>query len=329
MIFHADLGALDSIILIMEETQLMRLGRHLQVFAVSAMAVVPIVSRPLVVAAQPGDPIVRKALERSNWRNLQPEQLKALVITSSLTYGLEPSPEQLQSRAELHQHFVKEIPLNERLETLELVTHKVEKGVSAARSLEPFIYHDPAYSVVASAALKIAVLMPLRHSDEMTGPKYVCQLIGSVKADQVRGQMLSGLLLIGDQRVMPTVRECFRLLGPAGRRELARSWSGFAHKAVVDFLVDWLDDTVERGAEFGSVAGTLGRLAIQAQPRSVLDVRRRFPANEGPDQEAIEVVRAWSIREYGQIIAPRLRALAQRERAPKVIPVVMDAWGIE
>ena len=94
-------------------------------------------------------------------------------------------------------------------------------------------------------------------------------------------------------------------------------------------MVDWLDEVVEREDEFASVAGALARLAIQAQPRVVLDVRRKFPASDAADGAAVKVLQKWKIREYGQIIAPRLRALAKREREPKLTPLVMEAWGIE
>jgi len=272
---------------------------------------------------------VAKSQERTNWRNLPAEQLTELIITSALAYGLAPSAKLLQSNGELYAHFVKRITLNERVETVVLVGRKIEKELSAARSLEPFIYYDSAFAVVSSATLKLAVLMPLERGDEMTGPRHVCQIMRSVRSDETRGQILAGLLVLGDQRVMPIVRECFHLLGLAGRKQLAAAWTGFAYKSTVDFLVDWLEDSLGREDEFGSVAGTLGRLAIQARPRRVLDLRRRFPANAGPEDQAIVVTHAWGIREYGQIIAPRLRAVAKLEREPRVVPLVMDAWGIE
>jgi len=295
----------------------------LAVFATAASSMAPAFSD-----AQVTDPTVRKAFERADWRNLPTTQLKELVISSSLTYGLEPTPESLRSNKDLYHHFAARVPLGERVETAVAVSKKIEKGVGSARSLEPLIHYDPAFAVVSSAALNLAVLMPLRQNDELTGPRYVCQLMRSARSDESRGQMLAGLLLLGDQRVMPIVRECFGLLGPGGRKELATSWSGFAYKSVVDFMLDWLDQVVDRGDEFGSVAGALARLAIQAQPRAVLDVRRNFPAT-ATRGTPVDLLQKWDIRDYGQIIAPRLRALAKREREPKVIPLVMDAWGIQ
>jgi hypothetical protein len=46
------------------------------------------------------------------------------------------------------------------------------------------------------------------------------------------------------------------------------------------------------------------------------------------ETEHPEVIQCWTIPEYGRIIAPRLQALARREREPKVIPLVLDAWGV-
>jgi hypothetical protein len=108
---------------------------------------------------------------------------------------------------------------------------------------------------------------------------------------------------------------------------LSTAWSGFAYKAVVDFFVEWLERSLDREGEFGSVAGTLARLALKAERGIVVDVERKFPANAPDGREPARILRQWTVAEYGLEIIPRLRALAQRERAPKIIPQVIQAWS--
>jgi hypothetical protein len=57
---------------------------------------------------------------------------------------------------------------------------------------------------------------------------------------------------------------------------------------------------------------------------------RRVPRNLPLEDSTkpIEVLQAWALEEYAAIIAPRLRAVEAREPEPKVMPKVLEAWGI-
>lgn len=271
-----------------------------------------------------------EAFQRTDWRTLPPGQLRQLVAILALAYGLEPPKEnEVRDLVDVYHEFVRRVPPRERAETVVAVARRVQHGLGSAEALLPFIHHDPAAAVVSTSALHLATLVPLRDDDLLTGPRYVCGLAETVTDDGKRGQIVAGLLLLGDRRLTPVVRACSRTLGPAGRRELSSLWSGFAYRSHVDFLLEWLEDPGAREGEFGIVAGTLARVALHAQPREVLDVERRFPAGATPDGPNVRVLRRWSIRDYGQAIGSRLRALAQREREPKVVPLVMEAWGVE
>jgi hypothetical protein len=82
------------------------------------------------------------------------------------------------------------------------------------------------------------------------------------------------------------------------------------------------------------VAGPASRRAtpdVCGQYLSVVDEWQApsvFPATAPDGRPAITTLAEWTFDEYGKLIAPRLRALGGREREPKVLPVVMAAWGI-
>jgi hypothetical protein len=57
---------------------------------------------------------------------------------------------------DLYRDFVKRVPLQERAATATSVAIRVEKGLSGADALMPFLYYDPAFAVVSSSALHMA-----------------------------------------------------------------------------------------------------------------------------------------------------------------------------
>lgn len=96
----------------------------------------------------------------------------------------------------------------------------------------------------------------------------------------------------------------------------------------VEFLLDWLEALVETGDDstFGAVAAGLYTIAQRGGP--VEDAERVFPVWSTDDEHSIYLAE-WSIEEFGRRIEPRLRDIAQREHDLKIIPLVMQQWGLE
>src|SRR5207253_5556380 len=105
-----------------------------------------------------------------------------------------------------------------------------------------------------------------------------------------------------------------------------------AYASMVDFLLDRLGKERDEGL-FGSLAVALYRLPEETEngprPGYVVDIERRFPSSLGDDEPGVKVLDAWTVEEYGARIAPQLRRLAREESEPKVLPLVMAAWGID
>jgi hypothetical protein len=69
----------------------------------------------------------------------------------------------------------------------------------------------------------------------------------------------------------------------------------------------------------------------------VIDLERTFPVYAAPGGDTaadtrrpgFTVRRAWSLRDFGAEIAPRLLDLYRRESTPRVLHYALEAWGIE
>ena len=81
-------------------------------------------------------------------------------------------------------------------------------GVEA---LLPFIIVDPDPQVVANAALKMAVLFPARHRDPLEGARFLARLTKVREHPKRCGAILGGLMLLGDERLTPLIRETWAL----------------------------------------------------------------------------------------------------------------------
>jgi hypothetical protein len=104
--------------------------------------------------------------------------------------------------------------------------------------------------------------------------------------------------------------------------------SGTLYAASISFWLDFLEelDGDEADSRFGAAASALYRAPTEAPDRKVIDIRRDFPLQYSA--RPIELLKAWTLEDYAAIIAPRLRAIEAREPEPKVMPKVLDAWGI-
>jgi hypothetical protein len=60
----------------------------------------------------------------------------------------------------------------------------------------------------------------------------------------------------------------------------------------------------------------------------VMTGERPFPWASVTPEEQRRMARYIPIEEYTERIAPRLRALERREPEPKVMPQVLEVWGV-
>lgn len=200
----------------------------------------------------------------------------------------------------------------------------------SANAYLPFIACEPARGISSSAVIDYVSMAPLTAGDPMSRVRDVTAMIERRFPANV-GAAFGGLLYLGDDRVC-------RLLIPL-RDELTREeideavkcHTGFVSAATIDFLLDWLEgmDGDAQDGHFGSVASGLVLARRSMLVPKVATGRRPFPFASA-SQTKVEAMRAFiDIKDYTSRIAPRLRALERTEPEPKVMPAVMEVWGVD
>jgi hypothetical protein len=110
---------------------------------------------------------------------------------------------------------------------------------------------------------------------------------------------------------------------------LAKARQQHVFASMIEFSLRWLDVCLESGDEalFGTVAASLASAALYGE--RVINVERSFPNSADGERPVSLVTAEWTIPEFGQILAPRLRDLLWREPEPKVMTHVLQYWGVD
>lgn len=181
-------------------------------------------------------------------------------------------------------------------------------------------------NVATSAAMGLALLMPNNGKSFLAGPEFVITLGMTSPHLHTKIAALAGILLLGDKRVMPLLREPYRNLTSGERKELSFINSAYVWAGMVEFWTECLEDEPE--AKWGRALWALSDLPTRAS--SVLDVEREFPAYRTlPGGKSLRIKGEWSIEEFGRTIESRLRRLGEMETQDPLMPRILEAWGID
>ncbi len=265
------------------------------------------------------------ARDRSRWDALDEDTLLLLVFQQCLYWAHTRDSEAAVALAELYPHVAARVDATARLELLERVTESVESGGTPVLALLPFLQHEPDAPTVALAAGAFATLAPAEGGDPLAGPRALLRMAEHAEEDGTRAGLVAGLLELGDRRTLPLAREGWTALPGTARVRLAelRPASTVAFASVVEFWLEALEDA--EGDVARAAAGALARMAERADPRRVLDVRRKLPANAPDERDEIEIVADEPIDAVAERLAPRLRDLARRGSP---VEAALAAWGI-
>lgn len=263
------------------------------------------------------------------WLDLGDDDLARLVETALTIYaslGAEPMIRLLQA---LYPKYARVTTVERRMEWYRAAMTRVTEEGRHPGALLPWLFAEPAVELVSSAALDYAVLLPLEGDDPMTGPKAVVSIFTSGSVASPAG-LFAGLRLLGDDRVNALLVPLRRMLSEEEVADVCAARTGFVFAAMVDFLLDWLEEAEadREDGRFGLVAGALLRAVQTMAMPDVIDGRRRFPAPRTgtdllePGWERVPLAR------FAERIRPRLEAIADRESEPRVLPAVLEAWGL-
>jgi hypothetical protein len=280
----------------------------------------------------------RKPLAEYNEEELlalldQPEECQALsdqeldqfVNFAIGVYGMTSRMEFVPKLIALYELFLQRIPSAQRLQNYSAIRNQVMTGDMNVNGLLPYLCADDDIGIVSTAALDYAVLHPLNGSDPLTGPKSLLKLIGNGTLS-CPAAAIGGMVMLGDQRVMDLLRGIRLQLVNTEVETVTHCRTGYLFAAVIDFYVTWLEEL--KGdydeAVFGTVAAALCNLVRGASDPIVRSIERVFPST--PDN-AVRVLGSWPLQEYAKTVRPRLQAIARREKEPRVMPYVLEAWS--
>ena len=228
----------------------------------------------------------------------------------------------------LYSKYATHAPESSRMNLYRHVADNVEDGSATCEALRVFLTNDSSPAIVSTAALDYSVFHPVFDSRMMTGPEIVLEIFQTNNV-KCRAGLFKGLLLLGDDRVCELLRSERRSLSNDEARIVCAPGSGYIFDAMVNFLIDWLEDaerTVDESL-YGLVAAALGNLPRGAVMPTVVSGRRKFPVDPGGEIFE-ERFRNIPIDEYAKTIEPRLQKIARREPPPQVMPLVLRAWGL-
>lgn len=253
--------------------------------------------------------------------------LDTFVHVAIFLYGKSMNAELIPKINNLYELFQQRMPEAQRLKNYSAMRGNVINKKSHLSSLEVYLLRDADLGIVSTAALDIAVLHPLDGDDPLTGPKAVLGMIDSGYLSNPVAA-LGGLVMLGDQRVMDLIRPRRDHLDEDQVQILTKCQGGFLYAATVEFYLSWLEDLKGdyNDAIFGLIASALHNMAQNSSAPFVTSIERIFPAPL--DDNPIKVLHKWSISQYAKILLSRFQAIAKREKEPKTMHVVMQAWGL-
>ncbi len=198
----------------------------------------------------------------------------------------------------------------------------------------PFIAEDSSRMVVSKAVIDYVSLGPLTGDDPISRPR---DIIAMIETGLLRneGAAFGALLHIGDPRLCRLLWPLRHHLDLDAVDEAVKCPTGLLHAAAVEFEIDWLEELEgdARDRRFGSLASGLALQKRVNQLDVVFTGQRPFPMPKEPSPREQEFFHALAkpipLDEYARRIAPRLYALARSEPPPRLIPFVLQEWGLE
>jgi hypothetical protein len=265
--------------------------------------------------------------------SIRPDQLLRDELAEALMhYGLIEAPRGYDELSVLYARGIRELGEEVRTRMLLETVQLVESQRISPNVLRPFLFLDPSPVVISTAALHAVPVIPgTTEADPLVGVRALANDVqGAIQAgDEERAAwIVSGMLLLGDRRVVGELSGCWRWFSTAGRTVLAELQGGVVYASLVEWLLDWLEEC--EAGEFGEVAGTVARWGLQAtQSGMVVETERALPIWSRPHDQGAVRTREWTVPEFAASIRPRLLQIAADEAPPRVMFDVLKSWGID
>jgi hypothetical protein len=271
-------------------------------------------------------PVLLAVSKPESWEGLTPQQLGTLASIRLSTYGRSGSADERADVQRLYALLLRRLTPLERLQVEEAVCDLVALGATTPVALIPFIRSESDTSIIATATIDCCMLTTRWNNDPLTGPKAVARQLDEVAISPTeRLGILTGLLLLGDDRVLPLVKGRWRQIESADdRRRLATIEPVAVSTLAIEFLLDWLEQTADP-EDVNAISTTMARMPRRS-PGGVIREQRCFPMSLAQDKPAISIEAQWTFRAYLELIRPRLESLVVRRPNAGSIVTILRAW---
>ena len=265
--------------------------------------------------------------DSTTWKRMPKEQLQLVLFQQILASVRDTSSEPVLRMMELYKVAMDRLTVEERQRLAVSVAETYGLfGNSFGRLFFPWSLTETSSAVVTSAVVAFATYFD-EPGNDLTGPEAFMMLIDEGVADPERaGMYIAGLLMLGDRRNLPLLHRSWRKIDEQGKMHIAQTHTGVMFAATFEYFLQWMEDVNE--GEFGLPAAGLQNLRSGASQPRVHNIERDLPVPYGSRRNPVRYLAEWTPEEFGQTMAPRLRALLEREGPEKTIPFVMQAWGI-
>ena len=267
----------------------------------------------------------RLAAGPEHWAELDDGSLAGLhflaCAETALPDGSQPGP----AHEALFRFLVERFPADLRREIVVAYYEQILQSPGLVAPLLSFFLLDPDLAVASLAACGLVDVWECDGSDPLAAPRAVAAIGFASPEPRVRAATLSGLVGFGDPRLREIWDGRWRDLPRDTRRQLWKHLGGLNSTEAVECLLRWL----ERGPveDTGGVAGSL--YGVGECYESVWQGRQDF-TTPGTLRAGCQPTAIWTVAEYGQEIAARVRAIAAAEEGPDyVLPWTAEVWGID
>jgi hypothetical protein len=267
-----------------------------------------------------------------NWANLDDKTFCQLTYKAIHTYGYTNNSELIPLIQNLYIYFRGKNE-TERMKVYESIVHEVDNNSISVNGFLPFLWEDTSSFIVSTAVIDYCAYRPLDNDDPLTAVKEVIAMIVKQKGECRHG-LFGGLLCLGDRRVNNLLWEIKEVLSPKEIQSLATIHTGILYISTFEFYMDWLEELSGNleDKNFGSLASGLILALRQAQnlqktdEPTVIDHERVFPSPK--DVSPSNLNKSHSFSDYRDLITPRLLGIKDKETGERVMPRVLEEWGI-
>jgi hypothetical protein len=252
------------------------------------------------------------------------------VITDLATYGATDDENMIAPLRVIYREWMEKSDAEGRMGVLSDFLSAVEEGRLSSNVLLPFVGCDADRAIASTAALSFAMTHPKTADEAMVGVVLLAKgIVGGTMSNP--GAVFGGLLNLGDYRVNKVLWPFRNMIKGADLDEAVRIRTGRLSSAVVDFLLDWLEqmDADNREERFNPIAAALVNHRSAAVIPWIAVGGRVWPVAGATPEDEEEAAQYIDLATFTELIMPRLKALRQIAPDPEVVDYVVEAWEAE